>query len=361
MGNDTIVTAVPRRKTRVGYNYPWPWDKYGIYFGGGSPPGSDPLMEKWIDTLRTNLTLLRDDMGITLVRVFLFCNLANVGSVAISGSTRWSFDWSYALPAALDAKFVEHLQKMLGVFRDLKMQVIPSLIDFLAVLKAFDLGKTGCTARYEILTNPAKREQFLDLTLDPFLAASKPFKDQILAWEVINEPSWSTASWFIPTQTALPKSVVKSFLSHAVRRIDNFRGDDGKALFKSTVGHRYASDMNLYDTGTLPQFHYYPTTALDIGGDGDLPKCADVKNAILGEFGAGGPADWKHTEWPEIPSFAQRAGGDIRVLLRLQLIEAKGYDVALLWPDMNGAPAGPTDPLKLSAACQKGVRTYQST
>jgi hypothetical protein len=362
-------TAVPRTKVRVGYNYPWAWEKYGLYFGGGAPPGSDPVLDAWVDTLKINLPILRNDLGITLVRIFLMCNLANVGgSVTQSGD-----DWFTDLPLSLDPKFTDHLTKMLQAFKDNEMQVIPSFVDFGAMLRLKKLTVngigSGCTNRYQLMTDRTKGDNFLDRVLDPLLFAAQPFKDQVFAWELMNEPSWCTSTSLKSDydQVALRPADVRSFLVRAVRKVDSLVGADGEPVFKSTVGHRYASDMSLYPTGAIRQFHYYPTVGgsftSDFGlGDGDLPSFQESGGAILGEFAAGGPSDWKHTEWPEIPGFVQRAGADIRMLTRLQLLESKGYGVALIWPDRHAPdPPGPTDTLRLSPACQKGVKMYQAS
>jgi hypothetical protein len=379
MSNDSTtqsvrVSAVPKPKVRVGFNYPWAWNKYGLYFGGGSPPGSDPHMDKWIDSLKKNLDTLRA-CHIDLVRIFLLCNLANFGgSTTRSGVTPLSFDWSYTLPPSLHPNFIKHLTDMLQAFKDAKMQVLPSLVDFGAIVKLFDPTYTlwgrlwgdrkpsGCTNRYEIITDQTKGDAFLNMVLAPFLAASKPYKDQIFAWEVMNEPSWATGNsirWKYG-QRAIPKADLVGFLTRAVAMIDGFV-DQGKPVFTSTVGHRFASDLSDFPTGTLRQFHYYPVAG---PGDGDLPLHSETK-AILGEFAAGipDPSDlWEpHTLWPEIAAPAQRSGEDIRILLRLNLIQEKGYRVALIWP----APGQPEsndertpDLLKLSQVYQNGILQY---
>src|SRR5579859_7638179 len=50
-----FATSVPRVKVHVGYNYPWAWNKSGLYFGGGSPPRSNKAMMGWVETLKPNL------------------------------------------------------------------------------------------------------------------------------------------------------------------------------------------------------------------------------------------------------------------------------------------------------------------
>ena len=95
---------------------------------------------------------------------------------------------------------------MLQVFRDKRLQVIPSLVDF----PFFAMPPEGKSAngrpgpgrglaprnpnsgggRADVMVIPSKRQKFFDTVLEPLVQASVPFKDQIFAWELMNEPSW---------------------------------------------------------------------------------------------------------------------------------------------------------------------------
>ena len=39
-------TCAVLEKMKVGFNYPIPWNVYGIYLGSGNPPGASPRMER---------------------------------------------------------------------------------------------------------------------------------------------------------------------------------------------------------------------------------------------------------------------------------------------------------------------------
>ena len=62
---------------RVGFNYPYPWNAYGVYLGSGKPCGSNPALDRWPLLVRDNLERLLG-AGIDCVRIFLFCNAYNL-------------------------------------------------------------------------------------------------------------------------------------------------------------------------------------------------------------------------------------------------------------------------------------------
>jgi hypothetical protein len=354
------ATAVPIPKIRVGYNYPWAWEKEGVYFGGGNPPGSNATMGKWVDTLRENLVKLKQDTKMDLVRIFLMGNMANFGSVVSTGAPG-TIAWTLTLPPSLHPNFLAELTDMLSAFRDAKMQVIPSLLNYEAVLKLATLGD-GCTGRYEIVTDAVKQNAFFEMVLEPMLKASVPFKEQIFAWEIINEPYWASSYPFHYKshlgQESLSTSDVASFLSNALRRIA------AHGVFDSTVGHRWVSDLSGFPTGTIRQFHWYPTTlgrqTFGVAGDGYLPDHSGT-NAIIGEFPAGPPSDTDHIWWPDIIPDEGRSSVEMRVWRRLLHIEANGYRVALIWPDRTDPHGGTEwahDTLKLSPEACRGVKNY---
>ena len=92
--------------------------------------------------------------------------------------------------------------------------------------------------RQDIALDKDKRKLFFDTVLEPLLQVSKPFKDQIFAWEVMNEPSWliRLGKPFGPVlnDIRMNRSVLRTFLQEALDRIE------GHAEFasKATVDHR---------------------------------------------------------------------------------------------------------------------------
>jgi hypothetical protein len=337
-------------------------------------------MDVWTTNLRTNLTSLRDDLGIRVVRIFLLGNGANYGSVApgleVAGVTTTG---TTTLPAALHPKVSVQLTEMFQAFDDLDMLCIPSVIDFKAfgrrvVLKAGPPVVTnGCTNRHDIANDTTIRRAFFEQVLKPFLNISKPFRSAVYAWEVQNEPIWNVAS--ISATTALSpfqlgvaggstisKSTMKTFLQEAIDIIESFPVEP---RYRATVGHRFKDDLGNFPTGSARQFHYYPLQVtvdppfLDpqtiVVADGVLPKFGETR-AFLGEI-ASGPSHG--SPWPELGG-ADAGGTRTRVLERLKFAQSKGYALTLLWPDVEPGAAFPgPDPIKLSADAQNGIKDFQ--
>ncbi len=216
------------------------------YFGRGAPPGSEPELGRWLVELEQNLGVLQSRLDIRVVRLFLLCNAWNYGQVV---------EGQFVPPSSLHSAFQEDLRATLSIFRDKGMQIIPSLFDF----KAF--GRTwpnsGSGDRHDILHDPWTQRTVLEQTLAAFLEASKPYREVILAWEVMNEPVWNV-SRLAPRSaaggpTASPRALV-AFLRRAVSLIEAHG-------FPSTVGHRFARDPR-----SLPNRQRSAVSLLSDGG-----------------------------------------------------------------------------------------------
>lgn len=289
MGNDGPQPAVPAFK--VGYNYPWAFDDYGQNFGPTffpAPPGGLP-------TWKTTLPLRLDDLkfpGIKIVRWFVLMNGLNYGRITVdtqgviqtiqapterSPPERWSAHgkgsvhvegsgWEFDPPNQLHPLVTDHFRQMLQIFQSKGLQVIPSLVDFsffamppkrLPFNQARGLEPRNPNSgggRTDIMTDANKRRRFFDTVFEPLLQVSVPFKGQIFAWEVMNEPSWLINTITpIDNDPKMNRSDLKTFLQEGVDRIQNH----SEFAQKSTVGHRFFGDLADFATGTLPQFHYY--------------------------------------------------------------------------------------------------------
>ncbi len=345
----------------VGVNYPVPWNVYGIYLGSGNPPGSCPGMDVWPENLASNLVILRDELGVQVVRVFLLGNAANYGAVVDGRAT---------LPEALDPRVTQQLRAMFEAFADAKLLVIPSLIDFKAFGERTLLRQrpnpctNGCTDRHDIVNDPATRQRFFDQVLRPFLAVSKPYRSAIYAWEVQNEPIWNVRELALTSlvtnlersavgRTRVSRPAMQTFLQQAVDIIERF---DVEPRFEATVGHRFARDLERFPTGQRRQFHYYPLQLLGLGLVDRILPTAAVTRAFLGEVAAGTHGD----PWPELQGADHpRAGARARVRERLRHAQHKGYTLTLLWPDAeHHTPFPGPDPLKFSQAAQHGIKDF---
>jgi hypothetical protein len=392
--NRTIeLTAVPGRRISVGLNYPWAWNKWGAFFGSGEKvPGDTPGYDVWLDNLDRNLGQIRDIVSV--VRIFLFGNFANLGStkpgqgpliaqVVPSAGASLSYVpvqsyvlkqpwWNFVPPSKEEWEgprpgggrpykniYIDQLDRMFAIFNKHLIKVIPVLTDAVGFAQG---PKPGTNEKWtqragwktDIITDPTMRTWFLENVVDPFLeiSVSGDNAKAIFAWEVANEPGQVTASIHMSvvpeprTSYYIPRDQMNGFLSEVVSRIR------AKGL-KSTVGHHYEGDLSLLETGDFRQFHYYPHKkeywglGAILGVPYNLPEHKDT-DAFIGEFqSAKDQGDQGGSiKWPEITENATAAkatdpqGGDgySCISARLKWIENKGYGLAILWPDQPNNP-----------------------
>jgi hypothetical protein len=371
--------AVPSMK--LGFNYAWAFEQYGQNFGPVFRPLPPPDgLPTWKNTLPRNLGQIKR-LGMSIVRFFILQNGLNYGSVRVDPTGRIlniglpipavplqlgkKTEFIFDPPKALHPLFGQHFRLMLENFRDQRMQVIPSLVDFKMLAlppNIFDSSSGG--GRTDIAVNDAKRKLFLDTVLEPLLDISVEFKDEIFAWEIMNEPSWLTRRFAPPVgnfgteEPVMTEAQLTTFLREGLDRIE--RRNEFKN--KSTVGHRFVGDLNKFPTGALPQYHYYGKTAPLLGGDpSNIPPRTQAKNAFIGEFSPEFAANKLYLNalnfeqgapWPDCK------GSDIRdtVVERLKILTRQDYQLALVWPD-KGDRAG-TDDVKLSGEAKASIRAF---
>lgn len=333
---------------RVGFNYPYPWNAYGVYLGSGNPYGSLPALDVWPAHLEQNLGVLRD-LGVSVVRLFLLGNAANYGSVTAS---------EFTPPARLDSRVFDQLGRMFEAFARTGLRVIPSLLDFKAFGRRLPHVPNGCGARHAIVRDAPARALFIEQVVRPFLELSLAYRAQIHAWEVMNEPIWNVLP-LAPPHLAGGRSLGWLELRGFLREIlDLVEGPPFG--FASTVGHRFARDLKLFPSGTAPQFHFYPARYRGYYvSDRTLPRASSTR-AFLGEIGTlGSERHFGHGH-----PFRELAGKDARdetsrVVARLTLARDRGYELALLWPDVvSEPPVGAPDVLKLTPGAQRGIAEF---
>jgi len=168
------------------------------------------------------------------------------------------------------------------------------------------------------------------------LEVSAKYREQIYAWEVMNEPVWlclefSPLSPWYGRKPEVTFDQMSAFLEEAFARINSFK-------FESTVGHRFRADLDKFPTGSVPQFHYYAKhflgTRLSLGRykmdppriiGQDLFQRGGPKEVILGEFDSDSNRFGK--PWArDLPSKDS-------TFSRLNLLRLAGCKLALLWPD----------------------------
>jgi hypothetical protein len=369
----------------VGYNYTWPFNRYGTSIGprdisrrvptGASdevPVFRDPARHPPAGSLARNLAILRDELKIRKVRMFLMGNAFNYGPrPGDMHGDRFSFE----APASLHPLFLGHFRQMLRVFKDNGAELLPSLLDFGAF---FPLGHGMGGGRASILTS--QRRRFIETVLKPLLAVSRErgLDDTVFAWEVVNEPIWNTISappLFDRPHTSVrhndvARPVMASFLADC---IDVIRAEG----FRSTVGHRFFRDLTSeMPSGDLPQFHYYGATsfvrrAVGLGDPRKIPNfsglAADVRTrgAFVGELAVAPGGDVNEVgdvdagaPWPECRG---RDGTRSHAAFeRLTLLARKGYELAFVWPDRSDKESGIVieDALKLTPEAQESIRLF---
>jgi len=344
----------------VGFNYAWAFDRYGTWIGPDGPIGhSGSATPTWRDTakdppagtLARNLKILRDDLNIKKVRMFILGNAWNYGAYPTLTGRLKVYKSDFTAPASPDPLFLSHFRHLLEVFRDAEMQVLPSLIDFGAFYPRSNGPGDGGGGRTSVLTT--QRKTFLDTMLKPMLAESKKFAGIVYAWEAVNEPIWPTNSVFrphTPTTTAdTDKATMADFLKDCLKMIEG----EG---FPSTVGHRYLSDLDKFPTGTLPQFHYYGDTRPLTDDPNPIPTFASLsgsaRNAFVGEISPC-PEDPGYL-WPECKAKQDDIPSDA-AYVRLRLLAFKGYKLVFIWPDIKDPG---NDGLKLSANARMSIRSF---
>lgn len=383
---------------RVGFNYPWSFNKYGLQIGPYTASGDaawdadrdavlgKPLPKFKLPPLFDNLTRNLQElsaMGISVVRWFLISNGVNYGRAPVRQVVKEDGTlktvWRFTLPVTTDPRYTFHLRELFKVFRAARMQIIPSFVDFPFAGDADEPDPNGLAegGRADCIRDKAKRTAFLNGMFLDLLVASREFKDVIYAWEVMNEPVWML---FPPIDPKLPmwskaarnaaagkpmlrwpivmQQDLHDFLAEAVQLIE-LNG------FASTVGHRFFDDLQRLPTGNRPQYHYYSKTKTKFGMSfGDPPNLSEFKGApppFLGEFASDQASSDQNQPWPDL------AGKTDSTLERLKLLDSKGCPLCLIWPDLGGRgdceplyTDGPKkcDPIKLHPKTIEQIKKY---
>jgi len=362
----------------VGYNYLQPSDKFGLWLGpeGRQDTWPSDYGSRWKDLrfkdkIATNLQTLYDH-GITVVRWFLLGNGFNYGlppvreAMRAPGLSGGVEAWHFEPPDRLDPLFLDHFVQLLELHRKAKMAMIPSLVsfEFFATDKTL---RTTAGGRGEVATDWKKRNKFLFTVLGEFLRVSDGYRDVIRAWEVVNEPAWDVRSISPPVwgyqfhEPCIRERDMNEFLRLACAWIKDKR-------FVSTVGHRFFSDLDAMETGELRQFHYYAERVAGQADPSTLPTASATKGAFIGEFGSLIGKGFELNETPRKGSYGQPWDTDLPdhrdrdartvVYERLKKLKERGYQLAIVWPDLKDAKVDEVDDLKLSAAKLASIKRF---
>ena len=124
----------------------------------------------------------------------------------------------------------------------------------------------------------------------------------------------------------------------------------------ANAGFRFYDQWTTFPGGTNPQFHYYakPGHAGFFGDPASIPQFTGDPKPILGEFAS--QHSRYNVPWPDL------TGKTDTTLERLKLLESRGCELCLFWPDFS-APKGADgkirgDPVKLAPETKRQIKTY---
>jgi len=333
---DTVAPS-PRRLA-VGVNYPWPRNYFGTHLVGLPD-------ERWLEVeLPADLAFYRA-RGITVVRFWLLCGLdgPHAWGVQRRSPRAWSRSrWTVEPPAAADPRYLDVLRRILAVFAGSGgVRIMPCLVSFEAFARQNRAGIVDDPVR-----GGAVGEAFVAQVVRPITRVLAEHHSCVHSFDLWNEPFWNDRLSLLHPARSQVRGRIDAFLARCLAGVaaelatihaERPRGAQRIAI-PTTVGHAGHPDLARYRTGDLPQFHFYPRSHLL---DARLPSYVGARAPILGEFStcravARAPfqPDPVLRPWPEL------GGGDCAsqhasVLLRLWRLNDKGYDLGLLWPDID--------------------------
>jgi len=364
---------------KVGFNYAWSHDRYGSQIGPNPWVSNDERtvqgklaaagevsripLPPLFDHIDANLWYLKA-IGVSVVRWFMLGNGFNYGPPSkdsprlvpgFKATKARGLEPGRAFdpPSEIDRRFTRDFEELLLRFKRAGLQIIPSLVDFTfgSTLKfTVDVVRgIGAGGKADVIKDPRKRKVFFDSMLVGLLDVSAKYREQIYAWEVMNEPVWLclaafsplSPSWWFDRVPEVSFAQMSDFLQEGIARINSYQ-------FASTVGHRFRADLDRFPTGSLPQFHYYakPVLGREISFGPyktDPPAILGQRlferdpKAMLGEF----DSDVNRFGKP----WARDLGNRDSTLSRLNLLQDAGCELALLWPDY-----GPDDDAVIGTA-----------
>lgn len=207
------------------------------------------------------------------------------------------------LPGSDPQAVADDVEAALALADDRGQQLVPVLFDYLLLDEAEQVDGVQLFGRRDWVADPAEREAVVDRWVAP-LAERFADDPRVAAWDLMNEPVWSTdARWpLVPEPVAEAEMV--AFLDAVAAP---FRAVDGHAPL--TVGHASVADARRMALDVeLVQVHHYGLLGLPPAGE-LVRGWADGRPVWVGEF----------------PS----AGVDLP--RRTRAYADQGYDAALPW------------------------------
>ncbi len=338
----------------VGVNYAWPYNLWAFLF--------DPDDGRnWEKTVPKNFAGLQK-LGVSCVRVWLFAvgqGLAGRPKLRSPNlAEEVAANWEFTPAPELDDDVVKRFVRLVDVAKNSGLNLIPVLLDFgFSQSPTQRIGDNPGGGKIDLVIDEGKRAVFVNGTLKKLLDALSPSqREAIYSFEVMNEPEWEVYTPLIRPQGTLRKVQLQEFLSACLDKIS----------IPSTVGFALARNVARYPGGTNPQFHYYGPVKDGPGKliplmhylpkadstvyfpNGQKPFVGEIEGAIA----LRGP-------WPSLK------GDDLNhnamaVFRRLRKLKEKGYELALIWPDLSDQLPGVSqnDDLKFSIETRKAIKAF---
>lgn len=246
----------------------FPWLNYGTDFGTGAWGKTTD----WTHAATLFQTMHSDKINVT--RWFVFAD-GRYSPEFVNPATD-------SAVTGLDGQFFADVDRMLQIAHDNNIYLIPCLVDFhMFNTRVSSAGVYG-GGHYSVFGTPAIRQTYLDNALKPLLQhiAASPYKNYVLAYDIINEPEWNVAGLGAGSN-AFPIATMQTFITECANYIHLYGGGAyataGTAQFKWLYASKNCG-LDFYEP------HWYPKNSGE-----SLPAYASLgldKPAIVGEFPA---------------------------------------------------------------------------
>ncbi|MGE0266652.1 MAG: hypothetical protein AB7V06_28515 [Candidatus Obscuribacterales bacterium] len=286
--------ALPEKFT-VGVNYPW--HKYGRDFGAsawGHAGVSEPRSRKEVEQDFAYLASL----GVDTVRWFVFCD----GRSGIVYGGKGEI-------VGLDEFVFQDMDAAIEIASRNRIRIIFVLVDFHLFRERELVDGVQVGGRLDLVNDAGLRKQLLEKVFIPVFERYAD-EEQVLAWEIINEPEWAMNVDF-KRGVVIDRIAADTMVEFVRQAAAAAHSRSGKPV---TVGSAGFAFLRLWTGANLDflQAHYYGSLRAPLPSAGSFRFGGPI---IVGEF----------------PS----ASSDRDIAQYLEAFRAKGYHGAFVW-SLNG-------------------------
>ncbi len=245
-----------------------PWLSYGGDFGtnGWSPDGGmgKPASREALQRIFRQL----HDQGIRTIRWFLLCD----GRAGIRFTKAGT-------PIGPDQHLFIDMDASLAMAAVYDLRIIFVLLDFLWFGKAAQVNGVQVRGRGHIINSAYKQRALRRRILKP-LFKRYGRSPVILAWDIVNEPEWSTLGFAGEPATAIPYLTMRRFIKRTTAMIHRYTRQ------LATVGLANAAGLSLVRDSGLDfyQVHWYDRWDTQYPLDRPVPEWNLERPLLLGEY-----------------------------------------------------------------------------